>query len=855
MSLGALLTSVVMIGHSLIGPDNPQMLEQLLDSRGEASVEAQIINGAPLGYNWQHAGRAEGINARERLTRPADAVILTEAVPLASHLQWSDTEGALTRFYKLARSASPEVQVYFQETWHSLDSGTGAEVPYDEGAGTPWRQRLLEDHGRWQGVVDSVNAKTGGDIRLLPAGQAMARLDDAIQAGTVPGLGSIRDVFADDIHPNALGYYFLSLMQFAVLTGEDPAGLPHRLSNRWGKRYPAPSPALAARLQEIAGASAASSDSAMAKPRLVQAKAQGIAQARALPPDPPPLPRDPGLAPLNADLLPEPAPVPDTPPRQAVAINLAAIADWSTQAPFLDHFKTARPWIGHLPRRWGGTGHGELAAAGYLDADGWPTAIPPELGSIGTVILTDLPEEAVSLAGRYVLRFEGSGIVEVSGRARNIRYGKHEVRFDFTPGPGPVEIRIQRTGSGGAGSAGHIRNITVVKEEHLAAYQSGARFNPLWLKRLEGFAALRFMDWMATNDSDQTGWEDRPRVSDYTWARSGVPAEVMVALANRLKADAWFNMPHMADDTYVRKFAELAAGRLDAGRRAYVEYSNEVWNWQFQQAAWADAQARARWGGGDGLWMQFYGGRAAEVAQIWARVFGKDSGRLVRVISSQTGWLGLEDQVLKAPLWVAEEPGRQPPAASFDAYAVTGYFGGILGTEENAPLTRSWIAESRAQAEAVAAEKGLRGAAAEAFAAAHQYDAAVALAASELRDGLATGAGGGTLQDLLGRLLPYHAEVAQRHGLDLIIYEGGSHVVGIGPIVEDAALTGFFSHLNYSREMGTLYRALLAGWAELGGQLFTAYADVGVPGKWGSWGSLRTLSDDNPRWDALEAVK
>ncbi|MFW8595354.1 hypothetical protein [Cribrihabitans neustonicus] len=854
MSLGALLTSVVMVGHSLIGPDNPQMLEQFLDSRGEATVEAQIINGAPLSYNWEHSASAEGVDARERLTRPADVVILTEAVPLANHLRWSDTEGALTRFYERARSANPEVRVYFQETWHSLDSGTGAEVPYDDGAGTPWRQRLAEDHARWKGVVDSVNATTGGNIRLLPAGQAMARLADAIGDGTVPELDSIRDVFADDIHPNALGFYFLSLVQYAVLTGENPAGLPHQLSNRWGKRYPAPSPALAARLQEIAGASA------KAEPRPVHAEtpAARTAQAGALPPDPPSLPREPGLAPLDADLLPEAPPAPEAPPRQPVAINLAAIADWSTQAPFLNHFKTARPWIGHLPRRWGGTGHAELAEAGYLDADGWPTAIPPELGSIGTVILTDLPEAAVTLAGRYVLRFEGGGIVEVSGRAQNIRYGENEVRFDFTPGPGPVEIRIQRTGGtggGGTGGGGYVRNITVVKEEHLAAFERGALFNPLWLERLEGFAALRFMDWMATNNSDQTGWEDRPRVSDYTWARKGVPAEVMVALANELQADAWFNMPHMADDTYVRRFAELAAEGLEAGRRSYVEYSNEVWNWQFQQAAWADAQARARWGGGDGLWMQFYGGRAAEVAQIWASVFEAGSGRLVRVISSQTGWPGLEEQVLEAPLWVAEEAGRKPPAEFFDAYAVTGYFGGILGTEENAPLTRAWIAESRAQAEAVAAGQGLRGTALEQFVNAHQYDAAVAMAASELRDGLATGAEGGTLQDLLRRLLPYHAEVAKQHGLDLIMYEGGSHIVGIGPMVEDEVLTGFFTHLNYTQEMGALYRALLAGWAELGGQLFTAYADVGAPGKWGSWGGLRTLSDQNPRWDALEAVK
>ncbi|MEW2912727.1 hypothetical protein [Leisingera sp. JC11] len=834
MKLEALITSVVMIGHSLFGPDNPQMLEQLLDARGEAAVEAQIINGAPLSYNWQHSGNAEGVDSRERLTRPADAVILTEAIPLANHLKWSGTEQAVTQFYELARTTNPEVQFYLQETWHSLDSGTGAEVPFDDGAEVPWRVRLEQDLPRWQTVVEEVNATTGGDIKLLPAGQAMARLDDAIQAGTMPELASIRDVFADDIHPNATGFYFLALLQYAVLTGKDPAGLPHRLTDRWDKPYSAPSAELAARLQAIAWAAA-----------------QGASvRTAALPAEPAPLPQDPPPPVLNAAVL-EGALAPAQPAsRQPIAINLAGIADWSTQAPFLDHFKTARPWIGLLPGRWGGADHGDLLAAGYLDPAGWPTAIPPELSSIGTVILTDLPEEASSLAGRYVLRFEGEGIVEVLGRATNVRYGKGEVRFDFTPGPGPVEIRIQRMGRGGD----YVRNISVVKVEHLDAYDGGALFNPLWLDHLDGFAALRFMDWMGTNDSQQTGWEDRPLPSDYTWALKGVPAEVMLTLANRLGADPWFTMPHKADDTYVRQFARLAEHGLEEDLRVYVEYSNEVWNWQFQQAAWADAQAQARWGG-ENLWMQFYGGRAAEVVQIWTEVFGKNSSRLVRVISSQTGWLGLEEQVLTAPLWKAEQAGRQAPAAYFDAYAVTGYFGGMLGLQERAGQVRAWIAASREHAQAAAADRGLRSTAASEFLVRHQYDAANAQAGAELRDGLISGDAADTLSDLLGRVLPYHAGVAQKHGLELIMYEGGSHVVGIGPMVEDEALTGFFTHFNYSPEMAALYQELLAGWQALGGSLFTAYADVGAPGKWGSWGALRTLSDRNPRWNALEAVK
>ncbi len=842
MNLETLITSVVMVGHSLFGQDNPQMLQQLLRSQPGATVparvEAQIINGAPLSYNWQHADSAEGINARTRLASPVDAVIVTEAIPLANHLKWSNSEAAVTQFYELARAANPEVKFYLQETWHSLNSGTGTEVPFDAGGAIPWRDRLEQDLPRWQALVDEVNHATGGNIELLPTGQALARLDDAIQAGTVPELADISAVFSDDIHPNHIGFYYLSLVQYAVLTGQDPQGLSGVLQDRWGQDYPAPSKPLARQLQRLAWAAAGGTD--LASP--------------ALPPDLADLPSDPAMPRLNGPVAEALAPQDLTQPppsRQPIAMNLMPIADWSPQAPFLDHFKTARPWVGHLPGQWGGATEQDLAAAGYLDPQGWPTALPPELGSIGTVILTDLPESARSLKGRYVLRYEGEGIVEVSGRARNQRYGKGEVSFDFTPGPGPVEIRLQRISKDGD----YPRNITVVKEEHLQRHAAGELFNPDWLDILDGFDVLRFMDWMDTNDSAITGWEERPQLRDYSWARRGVPLQVMLALANELGAHPWFNMPHRADDSYLRNFARAVDAGLDFDLKAYVEYSNEVWNWQFEQAAWADAQAQARWGGQD-LWMQFYGGRAAEVAQIWSEVFGAPApDRLVRVLSTQTGWLGLEEHSLSAPLWVAEAADRQAPASYFDAYAVTGYFGGILGLQDRAPILRAWIADSQQHARDIAAAQGLQGAEAEAFIAKHQYDVASVQAAAELTDGLVTGDSTDTLSDLLGRVLPYHRAIADQHGLDLIMYEGGSHVVGIGPMVEDATLTGFFTHFNYTPEMGALYASLLNGWQELGGSLFGAYADVAVPGKWGSWGALRSLSDDNPRWSALEEVK
>lgn len=544
------------------------------------------------------------------------------------------------------------------------------------------------------------------------------------------------------------------------------------------------------------------------------------------------------FAPLNAGS--------DRGGKYAMAIGLAKVTDWGVQQPFLDLMKTARPWIGHRSGQWGGMDEGDLADLGILDDAGWPRSIPDTLGSIGTVILTELPPQAVSLAGRYRLTFTGKGIVEVAGRAKNKRYGKGEVTFDYTPGPGSVDIRIQRSDPARKGD--YVRDIKVVKLANVAAYDTGAIFNPDWLDRLRGFSTLRFMDWMETNNSAQSAWADRPEVADYTWARKGVPLEIMLALAAKLGTDAWVNMPHLADDDYVARFAAMTRAAAPPVRKVYVEFSNEVWNGRFGQARWAREAARQRWGETD-AGGQYYGMRAAEIARIWSREFQDDAGRLVNVISTQTDWLGREGDILNAPRSVAE--GNPAPAEAFQAYAVTGYFGGILGASARAPMVRGWIADSRKKAEQVADTQGLSGEARDKFIRQTQYNAATAQAVLELRTGQISGDDTGSLAQLLGKYLPYQADVAREFGLDLIMYEGGTHVVGLGDIVDDPDLTGFFTYLNYTPEMGGLYGDLIQGWFDLGGQLFNVYADLGRPGKWGSWGALRYLSDDNPRWEAI----
>jgi len=148
---------------------------------------------------------------------------------------------------------------------------------------------------------------------------------------------------------------------------------------------------------------------------------------------------------------------------------------------------------------------------------------------------------------------------------------------------------------------------------------------------------------------------------------------------------------------------------------------------------------------------------------------------------------------------------------------VTGYFGLELGMDDMVDTVHEWIAMDPATG--------------------------IAEAARTLRDG--------SLAELLDETYPYHAKIAADYGLELIMYEGGTHVVGIEAQQNDEAMEAFFIRLNYSDEMAVLYDELLSGWRAAGGTLFNAFVDVARPTKYGSWGAQRWLDDENPRWQVL----
>lgn len=507
--------------------------------------------------------------------------------------------------------------------------------------------------------------------------------------------------------------------------------------------------------------------------------------------------------------------------------NLSGVADWSTQLPFLDAFKSSRAWIPQCIATDPGCRNtwSTDEPVEHIDEWGWVTALPKpedaqEYTRVSTLLFRDINGQYPG--GQYVVLYEGEGSLEYQYDARKVEAESRPGRdvIEVTPSGQGILLSVTATDLNQTGN--YIRNIHVVPIEYEDTFATEI-FNPVFLERIKPFAMLRFMDWMGTNNSKQQDWANRPTLESATFATAGVPVEWMVALANRLGVSPWFCMPHQATDDYIENFARLVKEQLDPSLEVYVEFSNEVWNWGFEQSHYALQQGQSRWGEDKGdAFMQWYGMRAAQMSDIWNAVFADQRDRVISIMATQTAWLGLENSVLDCPLWVAE--GNQPCYQhDIDAYAVTGYFSGNMMQEQNRDTVLAWLQEP---------------------------DGGFGKAAEQIQNGNLLPVDGNYDDSLpgLGKAFAYHQNVAQERNLRLFAYEGGQHLV----LPDNEALTEFFIALNRRPEMYDFYTNVLDRWQANGGEVFMNFADIGQASKWGSWGLLESVQQTStPKYDAV----
>lgn len=243
------------IGHSLVGHTMPDMLDHLATTQQiNYSSKRQIINGAPLKYNWENPELGEIGNYETDLsTGNYNSLIITEAIPLDNHIMWSDTHIMANNFYNYFSNYVSNGTSFIYETWHCINSGTPVDCDFDNGDAVLWRKRLDIDLSKWEAIADAINNQNpGANTKLIPAGQAMALLYDEIALNNLTGITSISDFFSDDIHLNDMGNYYIACVMYTVLFNETPIGLTRDINDTSGVPYQTPNTDLANQLQQLA---------------------------------------------------------------------------------------------------------------------------------------------------------------------------------------------------------------------------------------------------------------------------------------------------------------------------------------------------------------------------------------------------------------------------------------------------------------------------------------------------------------------------------------------------------------------------------------------------------------------------
>ena len=494
--------------------------------------------------------------------------------------------------------------------------------------------------------------------------------------------------------------------------------------------------------------------------------------------------------PANSSVHPAPlkiAAIERQDPSLSIGVNLPPIYDWALTPVMVD--------LVHQARRFGSPETPWDEAAELAD-DGWP------IGDFG-VFLATRQAGSSHFPGTYTVRFRGKATVTTVASRASIGTSS----FDPVENTTTVLVTVPEDGNQLAlaftDTGPGIKHLQVIRPGYDPA--TPPLFTREFLEHIAPFRTVRVMDWLRSNNNPVRSWDERatPEYPRYASPR-GMPWEYVTELAIVSNKDLWINIPAHADDGYVRELAGMLKRELPATTRLYLEYSNEVWNAQFEQHAQnralaidavssgPDARLDHDGSGNPDVWaIRRIAQRGKEISDLFREVFG-DAAMMTRirpVFATQV----VNPYLTRVALdYIAAQFG--PPHHYFFAIAGAPYFN--LGARQ--------------------IEAGLG-----------TDDVLAALAGSI--DNLAT----------VNRFADNH-DIARRYALPFLAYEGGSDTFGPGSLAAKADASA-------DPRMEGLCRRYLQTWFDSGGGLFMWF-HAGA-GRWdhpyGSWELTTDIADND----------
>jgi hypothetical protein len=245
-------TTAYYIGNSFTDDLRYDKFKTMVESTGkQLQWGRHMIPGAPLSWLWEHHGalceEPYGCYPNALQNYSWDFVTLQ----CHSRLLEKESDGDLeiaSRFVRLARSKSPNVVTFIYTNWPNKSM-----EPYPGDYMKQWEQTYISSGNTWctgdyyKKLVDSLRVAFANDkpenIRLVPNGYVLYEVAKRVKNGTLPGVSSVYDMYADDGHQTMKGAVLIASSLYSVFFKQSPVGISQSYLD---------DTALAQRLQQLA---------------------------------------------------------------------------------------------------------------------------------------------------------------------------------------------------------------------------------------------------------------------------------------------------------------------------------------------------------------------------------------------------------------------------------------------------------------------------------------------------------------------------------------------------------------------------------------------------------------------------
>jgi hypothetical protein len=427
--------------------------------------------------------------------------------------------------------------------------------------------------------------------------------------------------------------------------------------------------------------------------------------------------------------------------------------------------------------------------------------------------------------GTYVLKFEGTGSVRLSGPAVNggtqtfTSAGSYDVILNeiLPPQNGGIVIDFPVSDI-----SDPIRHVALVPKAYENDYLSDP-FYPPAIAELSRFGVLRTGSLTLTNNNypPLRNWGDAHLITDEQYSGSdnksagAFPYELMDDLANKAGADIWISIPHEATDSFIQTFASQV--NLDPGRKLWIEYSNEPWNTNFLQRPYLEQMGSSTFPGSTGdtavqRWVVY------RSAQIW-NIFENANVPIVKVLPGSMA--GNWSQGIVSRLYESNvnPTGQQPTVLGVAPY---------LNLSEPSILQNNCVSSVTASGLLDLLDQYVEGSGAYTLDGCPQY--------SDTRP-------------RISQIIPSQLNLAVTNGMQLVAYEGGQSLTH-----QASVIWPLLTAANRDPKMRDVMNHLMDYWFSVNPNgMFVFYSYIGKFSRGQYWGAKEYQTQTNsPKWLAIQ---